>query len=706
MEAIAVVNRKEEIITPDIMESSLSGATIDRLSHHIRTVVGDFVANKSTIKDELDACRRQARSEYSAEEKTRYSKAGVGCTDYKPMTESKINVAHAMLFDVIYQAGERTWMIEPTPEPDLPYDVIREINNKSMEMLQEWMAEGLQVHVDDAYQLGQDMRQELRNLLDKEGKKRAERMQNIMEDQLLEGGFWEAVESVAKDFCTYPASFMRAAERMERRLRFADGKLKEEDKAILQWERVSPFDVFPSRSTKKLDDDCLCQKVSFSRAELCGLKKTPGYNEDNIDKALISYGRSGHLEDETSSDTESNRYKESDKEQIGYITAGVVEGYEYWGTVPGILLKEWGMKKVEELGVEDTEEYAIHAILIGDYVIYATLNTNPLQRKLFYTASYEDDPDSIWGGSLPRKIRSPQQNINSASRSLQNNMAISSGPMGMMDKNAIDPSCNPTELHPFKLFYYDSSDTGFGSSNRKPIEFFQPDANLGQILPVMEMYKKESDEYSGLPRFTQGDSEGARIGAAKTATGLSMLMNAASKTFKKVISNFDKGFIKNPLEDLYYRNLADPEIDDDAKGDMRIVTKGILGMSLHEQLQLRRQEFLQLVLSSQVLMGILKPDGLVKLLREVVKTLDMPAENLLPTDSQLEKMEQQMEQNKMLQGTVEQLKTSVANGIISPDQFNMMLAMLQNGGQGLLPEKPKPAQAPNKEAEAENVQTQ
>ena len=658
------------------------------LADHILTVVREYQSEKSIIQQELDNCRLQSRSEYSDTELSNYSKTGIGCTDYQPLTESKINVAQAMLFDIIYQAGERAWMIEPTPEPDLPEEIYKEISNKSMELFQQWQAEGAQVHESDMYQLGNDMRHELSILLDEEARQRADNMQKKMDDQLAEGGFWKAIEKVSRDFCTYPACFMRTATRKERVARFIKGKFEEEDKDILQWERVSPFHVYPSRNNKDLDRDSLFMKVSYSRAELYSLRTTPGYDEKKIEEALSEYGPSGLVEKDpsVSDNVEIDRYEDSDKENTGTISSGVIEGFEYWGNVPGKMLKEWGM--TEQL--EDLAEYAIHSILIGNYIVFAELNTNALNRKLFYTSSYEDDLDSVWGGSLPRKIRSSQKGLNSARRSLITNMALMSGPQVIVNKNAIEPGDDPSEIYPLKIWYYDGADDMGGS--KKPVEFYQPNANLDQIMPVIEKFMKEADDFSGLPRYSQGDSAGAKDGAAGTATGLSMLMNAQSKTFKKVIANFDNGIIKKSLEDLYYKNLADPEINDDTKGDMRIVTRGVLGMSLQEQVQLRRHEFLQMVLGSEILMNIIKPDGLVKLLREVVKTLDMPAELLKPSDSKLEQMEKQAEQNNVLKEAVQIIQSSAQSGIISPEQYQTIVQMISSGGQGMMPGSGQPAQ--------------
>lgn len=94
-----------------------------------------------------------------------------------------------------------------------------------------------------------------------------------------------------------------------------------------------------------------------------------------------------------------------------------------------------------------------------------------------------------------------------------------------------------------------------------------------------------------------------------------------------------------------------------------------------------------MVLSSEVLMEIVKPEGLVKLLREVVKTLDMTEESMLPTDSKLEQMEQGVEQNKAMNGVVELLKASVENGLISQEQFQMIISLLTDGGQGMMQQR-------------------
>jgi hypothetical protein len=665
----------EATLVPD---GGVNAQTLDGLSSYIFKVIQEYGNARTEITRELEACKRQAHNKYSAEELAVIAKTG-GCSDFQPLTKQKINAATAWLSDIYSQAGEQCWTLEPTPEPDLPEESVEQITQLAMEHYYEMQSDGLVLSEVDVYQFARDMRQELINLTDAEARRKTDRMRRKMEDQLEEGGFWNQFERIIKDFCTYPAAFMRAVERMERRIRVAGGNLEEKDEIILQWERVSPFNVFPSPHAQSIDDGSLLEKVRFSRAELDSLKNSPGYNEEKISEALGLYGRSGRLTDNISSDHSElhSQFSQNSTIYAGDTTEGIIEGYEFWGNVPGRMLLEWGMEST----LDDTAEYAIHAIIIDKIVIFAEINSNPLNSKFYYSASYDADIDSIWGESLPEKLRSPQKGINSTRRAMSNNLAISSGPQVMIDSSSIDPSCDPTKVFPWKVWAYDGSKA---RGSGQPVGFYQPSANLEQILPVLARFDNEADEYSGVPRYIQGSAEGARSGAARTATGLSMLMNASQRTFKKAVINLDRGILEEVLKDLYYRNMQDPQVSDDCKGDMRIVTRGVLGMSMKEQMQIRRQEFLQLVLSSQTLQKIIKEDGLIKLLREVIKTLDMPAGSLVPNDSTLERLHDEASQSEKSSFLAQAIQGAMTSGVIDQTQAQQML-MLATGQAPAMP---------------------
>jgi hypothetical protein len=112
-------------------------------------------------------------------------------------------------------------------------------------------------------------------------------------------------------------------------------------------------------------------------------------------------------------------------------------------------------------------------------------------------------------------------------------------------------------------------------------------------------------------------------------------------------------------------------------------------MSIKEQMQIRRQEFTQLVLNSQVLQNILKPEGVVKLVRELVKTLDMPVDALVPTDAELRnEQEQQSQLSPELQQAISQIEQEVAAGTMSPEQAQQAKQMLMSQNAGMSPRQP------------------
>src|SRR5690606_1753836 len=113
------------------------------------------------------------------------------------------------------------------------------------------------------------------------------------------------------------------------------------------------------------------------------------------------------------------------------------------------------------------------------------------------------------------------------------------------------PGEDISTLTPWRIWQFVSDPMGQGSVN-KPIEFFQPDSNVNELMAVFEKFSQLADEYSGIPRYLSGDATG---GAGRTASGLSMLISNAGKSIKQTIANIDVGVLQPALEKLYYYNM-------------------------------------------------------------------------------------------------------------------------------------------------------
>ncbi len=228
---------------------------------------------------------------------------------------------------------------------------------------------------------------------------------------------------------------------------------------------------------------------------------------------------------------------------------------------------------------------------------------------------------------------------NYAARSMADNMGISSGPQVGYNIDRLPAGDDLTQMHPWKIWQFTNDPMG---SSARPIEFFQPTSVAGELMAIFDKFATRADEDTGIPRYITGDSAGmGTIG--RTASGMSMLMGNAGKTIKQVIFNIDSNVLHKAIERLYFFNMMHAE-DPDLKGDVNIVAQGANSLVVKDSAQVRRNEFLQLALNSPVAQQIVGVDGIAALLHEQAKTLDMDADDIVPSPEALkwQQIQQQM----------------------------------------------------------------
>jgi hypothetical protein len=227
----------------------------------------------------------------------------------------------------------------------------------------------------------------------------------------------------------------------------------------------------------------------------------------------------------------------------------------------------------------------------------------------------------------------------------------------------------PANLSPW--FIWQVQDASYGASS-PAVEFYQPNPMIDGLLTVMEKFYQFADDFSMIPRYMAGNER--LQGAARTASGLSMLMNAANKGLKGIVSNVDSYVLKPLLEKLYTHNmLYDP--DETLKGDSQIVARGAISLMQQESLQLRRNEFLTATanpLDSQIV-GI---PGRAEVLREVAKGLELDVNKVIPPREALLGMQQAQQAQQMQQAAPN------PNGVEpNPQQTNAMFNQIPRGAE-------------------------
>ena len=572
---------------------------------------------------------RARRSTYTPQKLGAIQSEG-GSEVFAGITGQKCRAAGAWIRDVMMTTGEdRPWSIKATPVPDLPPEINDMIVQAAMGPLKEQLmaaaaGQGQPPDPMATVKLISMLKDQAMEAVREEAGKRVDRMATKMEDQLLEGGFMNALDEFINDLTIFPTAIIKGPViRMKPYLTWgAGGQPSVEVKLCKEWERVDPFKCYPSPAATSPDDGDFIEKHSLSRRDLQELRGVPGYDDGAIDMVLENYGNNGMrmwLYDESDMEEAAGRPSTS----LSTNADGLIDALQYWGSVQGQMLLDWGMTKTQV--PEATKEYQVEAWAIGPYVIKATLNPDPLNRRPYYATSYERVPGSFWGNSVADLVRDPQDICNAAARSMINNAALSSGPQVGILTDRIAPGEQITQLKPWRIWQLNSDPMG-GSTSDPPIRFFQPQSTLPDLMALFDKFTVMADEYSGIPRYMTGDASTG--GAGRTASGLSMLMSNAGKMITSVIKNIDLNVMEPLLERLYYFNMR-YETDPDLKGDVTIVARGASNLVAREAAQVRRNEFLATT-ANPIDMQIMGIEGRAAVLRETAKTLQMDTDKVVP----------------------------------------------------------------------------
>lgn len=608
------------------------------------------IAKEQTVEKRFFQSVRQRRGEYDPDVLTKIREQG-GSEIYMMLTSVKCRGASSWLRDVLLGTGsEKPWGLRPTPLPSLPVPVVTEIRQEATNRLIAMQQSGINLDQTALRKFLMELRSSYMSDLYEEARYKVDNMEKKMEDQMLEGGFLRALDQFIDDITTFPAAIIKGpVVRRKQKMMWnnsanAGYQLEIKEELVLEWERVDPFMIYPSPSSTDINDGYLFERHKLRQHELEEMIGVEGYDDGAIRNVLDEYGRNG-LQDWLIVDSTKAQAEGRSTTAVMQNQEKTIDALQFWGQIPGQKLLDWGMSEADV--PDPAKQYNAEVWLIGSYCIKATLNYDPLGRKPYFKASYEDVPGSFWGNSVADLVRDCQTMCNSAARSLSNNMSISSGPQVSINADRLPPGEDVTNMYPWKIWQFSADPMGGQGS---PIDFFQPSSNTQELMAVYEKFSILADEYSGIPRYMTGDSPTG--GAGRTATGMSMLMTNANKSIKQVVSNIDYNVMKPLLERLYYYNMRYSD-DDSLKGDVEVMARGATAIIAKESAQVRRNEFLAAT-GNPIDMQIVGMEGRAAILREVASGLDMDVNEIVPPPEKLKlakrMQEQAQQQLQMAQG--------------------------------------------------------
>ena len=583
---------------------------------------------KKPIQDQLLVSLRQRKGQYDETTLQKLKQSG-GTDIFMRITEVKCRAAESWLRDILLEEGAPPWSLAPTSEPDLkPEDEDKARAFFAERVLSMTQAGQIALDPEQIMNLHEESIEEARQQRDKIARDKAERMQRRIKDQFDEGGWREAFNAFISDLATYKMAVLKGpVVRRRKKLKWEQGpdgyRPVVSDDLVTEIERVSPFDIFPEPGVSSLSEGYVFQRHKLPSAKLAALIGVPGYNDNTI-RAILSRQISTTPWSDDIMDSTRKQLEERD----AFLDAPTTtyEALEFWGKVHGRLLIDWGMP--EDVVTDPDKHYDANIWTIGNYVLKATLNYDPLGETPYSGTSFIKQPGTMWGLGVPETIEDVQRVCNAAARSLVNNMAIASGPQVEISVDRLAKGEEITTLAPWRIWQTVSDPAG---SSSPAVRFVQPDDRAGSLIGVYDKFLRMADDQSGIPAYIYGNLNVS--GAGRTSSGLSMLMGAAGKGIRQVVMHIDADIILPIVRRQYTFNMRfDP--DQSIKGDVQIIPRGATQLAMKDVMNTRRVEFLNAT-ANPVDVEILGKSGRASLLREVAKGLQMPVDEVIPSKEKL-----------------------------------------------------------------------
>jgi hypothetical protein len=609
------------------------------------------MAKEYTIETKMLKSVRARRGEYDPDKLAQLREQG-SATIYMMLTSNKCRAASSWLRDVLLTGSDdKPWSLKPNPIPDMDPNILQSLMLEAQKRLEMMLSMGMNPGQEEVKQMLLDLKDAAYRELGTIARETADRMEKKMHSQLLEGQWTTAFAQFIDDLVTFPSAILKGpVVRNRPALKWVptgDGEfaLDVQNTLMLEWERVSPFDIYPAPDASTINDGYLIERHKLSRSDLVSMMGVDGYSDGAIRACLEEYGKGG-LREWIYVDLTKATAEGKSTTAAGQNPSELIDALQFWGSVQGQLLLDWGMS--EEEVPDPLAEYPIEAWLIGRWIIKAVVNPDPLGRKPYYKASYEEVPGAFWGNSVADLCRDAQDICNAAARALVNNMSLASGPQVVYNIDRLPEGENVTQIFPWKIWQVTSDPMNGGQA---PVTFYQPSSQANELMAVYEKFAVLADEYTGIPRYMTGGAPAG--GAGRTASGMSMLMTNAGKSIKQVIANIDEHVIKPCIDRLYYYNMRYSD-DPDLKGDVNIQARGAASLMEKESAAQRRNEFLATALNSPMAQQVVGPKGIAELLRQAARTLDLNVDDIVPSVEEMKLQEIQMKQAQQAQLGMEQ----------------------------------------------------
>ena len=371
-------------------------------------------------------------------------------------------------------------------------------------------------------------------------------------------------------------------------------------------EFVSIWDFFPDPNATTMDDcEYTFHRHKMNRSQLRGLAKLPHFNKDQI-RECLQMG-SNYIE----KDYETELKDDQTTEEYG---DGLFEVLEYWGVMDAQYAKEAGMDLPNE--VDDLDEVQVNAWISNGKLLRGVVNPFTPYRLPYNAFPYERNPYSFFGIGVAENMDDSQQIMNGHARMAIDNLALSGSLVFDVDESALVGG-QSMEIYPGKVF---RRQAGMQGQAIHGLKF--PNTSQENMM-MFDKFRQLADEQTGIPSYSHGQTGVQSM--TRTASGMSMLLGAASLNIKTVVKNIDD-FLLKPLGKSYYQwNMQFFEGELDIEGDLEIQAMGTNSLMQKEVRSQRLTMFLQTAQNPAIAPFV----KISKIVSELAYSLDLDPDEIL-----------------------------------------------------------------------------
>jgi hypothetical protein len=550
---------------------------------------------------------------------------------YPKLTRIKVVSMVSRLMALLFPTSEKNWGLQASKSPTFAANTVQQV-------LDVWAQSNPNAQI---------TKKELDRILKKAASIMAEKMEEEIDDQLMDIGGSAAMDYVALvrkvifSAVLYGPGILKGPMTVSRRqgvyqITASGVMVSEEDVLRPYYEHVPCWDYYPDMAAKTFAQmDGQFQRHVFSRHQLRKLADRSDFLGDRVKRYLETHQDGNYRRETYESELKvlggANNVKDNGRK---------FEVIEYWGYVFGHELRAAGVQVADN---KLSDETRATIWMVDGEVIKAAADPFPDGVQMYHEFVFEEDEVNLMGSGLPPICRDSQLGVCASTRMLIDNASVTCGPQLEVNVDLLRLDQDTKGVKPFKVWYRE----GDGQAAATPaVRNITIDSHIPELMQMVDLFMGFADKETFVSPATNGDMENSPSEPMRTSSGASMILGNAALPFRDIVRNFDQ-FTMSVIHSLAEWNRLF-NTNEDIKGDLQPVARGATSL-IAKEVRAMALDNLATTLREDEAVYI----DMRELARSRISVRDLPTERLMLSDDDVQKKQdaaaQKQQQQEALQ---------------------------------------------------------